>query len=718
MRQFIHSVRRILTCIAFAATSLAFAQAPADLVISNSIDDLQVTQQGGDVIVKVTMHQPLQSVPASFSVTAPARIAFDFPSAESHLGRPVLQVNQGDLRSVNVVQVADRTRIVFNLSRTLPYDTRIEGASLFITLSGQAAAKETASTATAAKFTAKSEEVVARGIRDISFRRGEAGEGRVIVDLTDPNVAVDMRKQGQNLVVDFAKATLPETLLRRMNVTDFATPITLINTTLEGQTPRIVITPRGLWEHTAYQIDNQFIIEVKPVVVDPTKISQGSAGGYQGEKITLEFQHADVRDILNIIGYASKLDFVVSDKIAGTMNLSLHDAPWDQALNVVMERNNLSMHKDGNVLVVEPIGEFTAREEQKAKAQAAVQETMHQEAFQINYHKAKTVGDLIRGILTGAVVGAAAPGAAPAAAAGGPGKGFLLVDDRSNKIFVTDTAAKLDKVREMIQAIDVPVRQVMIEARIVEAADTFNRELGVRLGLMDTKGQVNGYNLTGNGSNGYRFGFGGSGSNPGIDTTATVNNLVNLPVGAATGTINLSLFNSAKTQLLSVELSAAESDNRTKTISNPRVLTTDKQAATIESGTQIPYVSCTQTTGCTTAFIPAKLNLTVTPQITPDGRVVMTLDIHKDSQGPLTAQGQPIINTEQVKTEVLVENGGTVVIGGIFTQDSTDGVDRIPFLGDLPYVGFLFKHTTKIEKKQELLIFITPRIVADELTLR
>ena len=563
-----------------------------------------------------------------------------------------------------------------------------------------------------------------------------------MVELSDPNVGIDIRQQGPNLVVEFAKAALPQNLRRRLDVTDFATPITQVNTQAEGDNARMVITPRGLWEHNAYQSDNQFVIEVKQIVEDPNKLVQGSRGGYQGEKLSLNFQNVEVRAVLQVISDFTNLNVVVSDTVTGALTLRLKDVPWDQALDIILNTRGLDMRKNGNVILIAPRDELAAKEKLslESRQQIADLEATRTETFQLNYHKSRAILEVLKGkeqtLLTK--------------------RGSAVADERSNKLFVSDIPSKLDELRQLIKEIDVPVKQVMIEARIVEADDGFVKSLGVRFGVQDNYGMSGpGHKLLG--ERNMRWGLAGTaqdaftnapdsiyfnsllaglGSNlSGIDTTtgkatftrkvATTDNgavplsnmqFVNLPVKSPSGSINLSLFTGDKTNMLNLELSAMESDNRGKTISNPKVLTADMVEALIEQGDEVPYQTVSAS-GTTTVFKKATLSLKVKPQITPDGRIIMSLDIHKDAIGKDTVAG-PAISTKQVKTDVLVDNGGTIVIGGIYTQQERSDVTRVPLLGDLPYVGFLFRKTDRQDTKTELLVFITPKIISDALSLR
>ena len=711
-----------MRCLAALAAALglqaaAWAQDAANAEANlNSIENLQVSQQAGNTLIRVDLKQPLAALPPSFSIATPPRIAIDLAHTGNGLGRALQQFNEGLVRSVNIVQVGDRTRLVLNLNAMTTSESKLEGNVLTITLAGHGTAA-TAGAPLVSHFAESKPQATPQTVRDIAFHRGKGGEAKISVDLSDPNIGIDIHQQGANLVVDFLKASAPESLLRRLDVTDFATPVTTINTVAQGDNTRLIITPQGLWEHTAYQSDNQFVIEVKPVVEDPRKLVQGSHGGYQGEKLSLNFQNVEVRAVLNVIADFTDLNIITSDTVGGSITLRLKDVPWDQALDIILQAKGLAMRKNGNVIWIAPRDELATKEKLDLESQLAVGdlEPVHTESFQINYHKAKAIYDFLKNkdqtVLSK--------------------RGSIIADDRSNKVFVTDTATRLDQVRHLIAEVDVPVRQVLIEARIVEASDSFSRNLGFRLGYNNTGGgnQLNGTNAN--------FIVGGSQAVTGMQTGQTSTapiypdnfNSVNLPAagigGAQAGALSFILFNRAKTQFLNLELSALEADGTGKIISSPRVMTANQTEALIEQGTEIPYQQATSSGATSVSFRKANLSLKVTPQITPDGRIIMSLDVNKDSPNTglntgtsFLGGGGIAIDTKHVKTDVLVENGGTLVIGGIYTQTSTDTVTKIPLLGDIPIIGFLFRNNGKVDNKTELLVFVTPKIVGSELSVR
>ncbi|MEF8751038.1 MAG: type IV pilus secretin PilQ [Candidatus Accumulibacter necessarius] len=687
---------------------LALASAQAQEVRPNSIESFNVVQQGSVLNVKLTFKEALQALPPAFSVAKPPRIAFDFPNTTNGLGKSSQTYNEGDLKSANIVQAEDRTRVVLNLNKPMTYDATIDGNSLLLALVPSATPDSTLLVEHFAKARASE---MANSIRDVNFRRGKDGEGRITVDLSDPNAGIDIKQQGSKLVVDFVKVNVPEALRKRLDVTDFATPVLTVDTVQQGANARMTITPRGLWEHNAYQSDSQFVIEVKKIVEDPNKLVQGTRGGFQGEKLSLNFQNIEVRRLLQVIGEFTGMNMVVSDSVGGQITLILKDVPWDQALDIIMQQKGLDMRKNGNVILIAPREEIATKEklEFESRAQIGDLEPLQTESFQMNYIKAEDIQKLLvdpkQSLLSK--------------------RGSALIDARSNMMFIKDTPSRIDDVRSMIAKVDVAARQVMIEARIVEAGDSFAKNLGVRLGW----NQRPGYGFGGQGFSGQAMGraranvpgyyTGQVKDIPDFNTDAFNVNLPAQPRTGNAGLFSLVLYNSAMTQFLNTEISALEADGRGKVISSPRVMTANQVEAIIEQGVEIPYQQATSSGATSVSFRKANLSLKVKPQITPDGRIFMQLDVNKDTPSPLQTGGAGVaIDTRHVKTEVLVENGGTVVIGGIYTQTTRNNTQRIPFFGDLPYVGFLFKNRETIDDKTELLVFVTPRIVAENLAVR
>jgi type IV pilus assembly protein PilQ len=699
----------------FLAAAAAWLLAAAAHAQTNSIDALNIAGQGGRVILRVTMKEPLGAAPASFTVAQPARIAFDFPGTVNALGRASQEVNEGELRSVSLVQVGDRTRLVLNLRTMVAYEAKVEGRNLDIVL--------TPSQVVGARPSPRVERFaegipdVKHSIRDINFRRGRIGEGRILVELSDTTTGIDIRQQGQQIIVDFLKATLPDNLRRRLDVLDFATPVATINTFPQGENVRMVIEPKGLWEHNAYQTDTQFVVEVKPVQYDPNKLIQGTRAGYRGEKLSLNFQNVEVRAVLNVIADFTDLNIITSDTVTGNLTLRLKDVPWDQALDIILQTRGLDMRKSGNVIWIAPRDELATKEKLELEAQQQISdlEPLRTETFQLNYTKAAELVIMLRG---GAAVGATA--SAPILSK----RGSVVSDPRTNTLFVQDIPSRLEAVRRIIASTDIPVRQVMIEARIVEANDKFGRTLGVRLGTNWTApfprlfGGPNQYTVGGGlGATGFQTGqiatqadFFRDALSVNLPATAT-------PTGAQVGQFSVVLFNSSATKFVNLELQALESDGKGKIISSPRVVTANQIEALIEQGTEIPYQQATSSGATSIAFRKAVLSLRVKPQITPDGNVIMDVDVNKDAVGTATAAG-PSIDTKHVKTQVLVENGGTVVIGGIYTQEDRNQVNKVPFFGDLPGIGPLFRNYYRQDDKTELLVFLTPRIIDERLGIR
>ena len=679
---------------------------------ANSIEAFDVTQQSGTIVVRVTTREPLQGVPPNFTVANPSRIAFDFPQTVNALGRNAQDIGQGELRSMNLIQAGDKSRLVLNLRRSVVHEARVDGRNLVITL--QAAAAAATPSDKVAHF-AEGRTDAKHAIREVDFRRGRGGEGRVVVDLSDASTGIDIRQQGQNLVVDFLKTSLPENLKRRLDVTDFATPVQVVNAFQQGENVRMIIEPSGQWEHNAYQTDTQFVVEVKPLVIDT---SRGARGRYVGEKLSLNFQNVEVRAVLNVIADFTDLNVVTSDSVAGSITLRLKDVPWDQALEIILQTRGLDQRRSGNVIWIAPRDELATREKLALESQAQITELeqTRTESFQLNYTKAidvqKMLADRTQPVLSK--------------------RGSAVVDARTNTIFVQDVPSRLEEVRKLIAKIDIAVRQVMIEARIVEASDSFAKNLGVKLGYTDLnllRGRPAEYGQRIGGSDNH-IGVGGnyqgvgttSGQTPDAGTGYIPDSLfTNLPAAGlnsfTAGSFAFTLFKAGLNRFINLELTALEADGKGKIISSPRVMTANQVEALIEQGTEIPYQQATSSGATSVSFRKANLSLKVKPQITPDGNIIMTLDVNKDAPGATTPAGVQI-NTKHVKTEVLVENGGTVVIGGIYEQTDRTDITQVPFLGDLPYVGFLFRNKSTNTSKTELLVFITPRIVNERLTIR
>jgi type IV pilus assembly protein PilQ len=701
MRQFSNIIR--YAAIVFALCALAaHAQNNPD---ANSIQSLSVSSAAGDkLVIKVGLKSALANLPAGFTINTPPRIAFDFPNTTNGLGKSIQEFGEGDLRSANIVQAGNRTRLVVNLNQMLIYDTRMEGSTVLITLQGKA--DNAATTDISTRFAETRPIAQRHNLRDVDFHRGKNGEGRIQVDLSDANVGIDIKQQGTKLIVDFLKTGLPRSLQRKLDVTDFNTPVEGIDTFVDGDNVRMIIEPKGLWEQAAYQTDNKFIVEIKPIVDDPNKLVKGSQSGYAGEKLTLNFQSIGVREVLYVISDFINsnnipMNMVLSDSVTGNLTLRLKDVPWDQALDIILQSKGLDFRKNGNVMQIAPREELAAKEKLSLTANQDILELepLHTESFRLSYQKGNDVVTILRG---GASTTTGTPSATNAAASSSllSKRGSVVVDQRTNTLFVKDTPSNLEEVRKMIQQIDIPVRQVMIEARFVNAQTSFSQSLGGKLGYTGPAPAVGTGTPIGGGTQALLF--------------PTAN--LNVPASTAYGGMTLQLFNSAATKVLQLELTAAEDDGTSKNIASPRVVTADSTEATIATGTQIPYQT-TSNGGTNTTFANANLSLDVTPQITPDDHVNMKVVVNNDTQGAMTTAG-PVINKNQITTQVLVENGGTVVIGGVYTLDESNATSKVPLLGDIPGIGWFFKTQTKTEAKKELLIFITPKILKDSLNLR
>ena len=719
---------------AWTFAGIAYAQT------GNSLDGVTVSRaSSGRVVVRFQLKNAPANPPASFAIQNPPRIALDFLDTSNGLGTTQRPVDEAALRSLNVIQAGNRTRVVFNLNKSQSFDTQVEGNTVVVTLNDQEAAKP--GTDTVQRFAEPKVGEVQHALRDVDFRRGRNGEGRIVVDLSDASAGIDIRQQGRTLVVDFLKTSVPRNLERRIDVADFGTPVVTVETLTQGANARMVIEPKGAWEYSAYQTDNRFILEVKPVQEDPNKLIQGSRSGYKGEKLSLNFQNVEVRAVLQVIADFTGLNIITSDTVQGNLTLRLKDIPWDQALDIILQTKGLDMRKNGNVVLIAPREELALKEKQQLEnaIQIGELEPLVSESFQLNYIKAQDVLNLI----TSNQQQRYGAGAGQTATTGGQGsiiskRGVALLDPRSNILFVTDTAARLEEVRKIIRQIDTPIRQVLIEARIVIAGDRFSQQLGVRFG------QQTGFTLN------KRYAAGSSGS---LNTTPVVRTEgdkliretrtqtpfelasglasagysdspqlnVNLPVPNAAGQLALTLINLGSGNLINLELSALEADARGKVVSSPRVVTGDNQKAAIEQGTEIPYVTPgSANSPATVAFKKAVLRLDVTPQITADGRIIMVVEVRKDTVGQYVQLGGgfsvPSIDTKNVVTQISVNNGDTAVIGGIYEETIRNDVTQVPWLGNIPILGYLFKQTGNSSEKAELLIFLTPRIVKDTVT--
>ncbi|HLP98068.1 MAG TPA: type IV pilus secretin PilQ [Sideroxyarcus sp.] len=690
MKQFSNPIRgviRLVVMILSLGALVAHADESANADSLNSIQSLSASNEiGGKLVITVALKNVLSGLPAAFTINTPPRIAFDFPNTENGLGKSTQEFGEGDLRSANIVQAGKRTRLVVNLTQMLSYESRVDGNNLVITLQRKDVGVGESSPTRFAEAQSGTQQKFS--LRDIDFRRGKNGEGRVQIDLSDTNIGIDIKQQGRLLLVDFQRTSLPRNLQRKLDVTDFGTPVQLVDAFTQGENTRLAIEPKGQWEYSAYQTDNKFIIEIKSIAEDPNKLVKGNQLGYAGEKLTLNFQSISTREALSVIADFTSLNMVISDTVSGNLTLRLKDVPWDQALDIILQSKGLDMRKNGNVIQVAPREEMASKEKTDLAARQEISEleVVRTESFQLSYAKAADMVKLLKN-KDAALLSK---------------RGSTVSDLRTNTLFVQDTPTRLEEVRNFIKQLDVPVRQVMIEARFVEAAESFNRTLGGRLGY------------SGPTVAGVQAGT-AVGTSIGGGLSGLINPNVNLPgANSGIGGLTLTLFNALATKTLTLELNASELDGKTKNIASPRVVTGDKIEANIESGVEIPYQTSGGIDGPKIAFKKAVLGLTVTPQITPDDHVGMKVNVSQDTVGNIYA-GVPSINTKKVETTVLVDNGGTVVIGGVYTQDDSDSTSQVPLFGDVPVVGWLFKSNTLAKSKKELLVFITPKILKESL---
>lgn len=662
-----------------------------------AIQSLTAVTEGGLEVVRIQTTEPLKQLPAGFTIQSPARISLDFSGVTNATGGNLVELNRGNLRSANVVEAGDRTRVVLNLNQSVAYETRLDGNVLLVVLQPAAVSAPVGGGVVGATMP-ENTAVRVQPLSDIDFRRGSENAGRVIVDLASNQTGVDIRQQGRNLVVEFLQTSLPEGLRRRLDVTDFGTPVRTIAATQVGDRVRLVVESSGNWEHSAYQSDNQFVLEVREVKVAPSNLTQGPT--YTGEKLSLNFQDIEVRALLQVIADFTNFNIITSDTVSGNVTLRLKDVPWDQALDIILQSRGLGMRKTGNVIWIAPQSEILAKEREELEAKQAIRtlEQVRTQSFRLNFAKAAEVASQL----------STAVGSGESQVRILSRQGSVFAEPRTNQLFVTDTSDKLKEIQDLIKKLDIPVRQVLIEARIVEATETFGRNLGVRLGgrVRDpvTLASFNGNRLNSS------FAFGSIGQTSSGDNRVTA--IPNLP-SAGSSVYTLSLFNPSATRLLNLEISASQADGSTRIIASPRVVTADEREARIEDGQKIPIQTGRDANGNPEFSLEsASLLLVVTPQITPDGDVIMKIDARNDT--PSTApDGQNAIETKSVETEVLVENGGTLLIGGIFLKREGNDVQKVPGLGDVPVFGNLFKTRLNTSSQRELLVFITPRVISD-----
>jgi len=696
---------------------------------TNRLESIEAQATAGNKVELTLRLSDAAPTPLTFTVDNPARIALDLPSTSVAMTSRRVDVKQGVLDTVNVAEANGRTRVVLNVDTLVPYETRVDGNTIVVSLAPPGTGRTLQSSANPGGLAAAAQRPASaaavsgvRSVSNIDFRRGSDGSARVIVELTDSKVPADLRQEGNKIIVDFAKTAIPENLLQRLDVVDFATPVSTVDALRVGDGTRIAISASGDYEQLAYQSDNVYTIEVKPVVKLPPELRDKKE--YVGERLTLNFQDIETRAVLQLLADTSGQNMVISDSVSGNVTLRLQNVPWDQALDVVMRTKGLDSRQEGNVIFIAPASEIAAREKELLSARKEAQELapLRTEYLQVNYAKAADLATLIKS------------GAGSLLS----DRGSVAIDERTNTLLLQDTADRLADIRRLVSTLDIPVKQVMIEARIVIVSDDYSRDLGVRFGanVAFNQGGRDGLGLLGGPLNS-EDGVGISpypvlqGQNGPIGTptagedgqlggfilpeNAVDRYLVNLPASNPAGRLALALLDSD--YLVDLELSAAQAEGRGEIISSPRLITANQREATIEQGVEIPYQESSSSGATTTQFKKAVLSLKVTPQITPDNRVILDLTVSKDSVGQLVASATggfvPSIDTREIVTQVLVNDGQTVVLGGILETERRDAENKVPYLGDIPVLGRLFKQTTTTDNKDELLIFVTPRILRE-----
>lgn len=674
------------------------------LALAANLKNLDVASLPGErVELKLSFDEPVTSAPKGYTIDQPARIAIDLPGVKNQLGQRNRDLGLGNARSVTVVEANDRTRLIINLTDLVPYATRVDGNDLYVMVGSDSApgyAQAPSQMPAAAQPTpvvandwrpasepAVSSPVAAvsgKSITSLDFRRGEQGEGNVVIDLSDPSVKVDVQEQGGRVRLTFPDTQLPDSLRVRLDVQDFATPVNFVNASTSGGNSVINIEPTGFYEHLVYQADNRLIVSFKPLTQSEVEQRRADTFAYTGEKLSLNFQDIEVRSVLQLIADFTDMNLVASDTVQGSITLRLQNVPWDQALDLVLKTKGLDQRKIGNVLLVAPAEEIAARERQELESQKQIAELapLRRELIQVNYARAADIASLFASVTAG----------------DGEQRGSITVDDRTNSIIALETQQKLDELRRIVVQLDIPVRQVMIEARIVEANVGFDKALGVRWG-----GSINA---------GSRFDLYGRNPGGGAQMPTPTANAPFVDMGVANATSGIGIGFITNNTILDLQLSAMESTGNGEIISQPKVVTSDKETAKILRGSEIPYQEASSSGATTTAFAEAVLSLEVTPQITPDNQVIMEVVVTKDEPDFTNeVNGVPTIRKNEVNAKILVGDGETIVIGGVFTSETQTSQEKVPFLGDLPVLGKAFRRDVSLESKSELLIFLTPRII-------
>ncbi|WP_323127312.1 type IV pilus secretin PilQ [Marinobacter sp. JSM 1782161] len=680
----------------FGMAALGMASGLAHAVSLNDVEFTSLPGEGTEVVLKFDGTPPQ---PTGYTIERPARIAIDLKGASSALESRSLSLGSGNAQSMTVVETKDRTRLIFNLVELVPYSTDVEGDAIVMKIGGESGSGSAASAATAAASTSSasssSRAIKGDAISNVDFRRGADGEGRVVVSLSNPKVPVDLSESGGRIRLVMDGANVPEALRRRLDVTDFATPVTRVDTFMQGDNAVIEIRPEGNYDYLAYQAGSEFTVEVEPLTEEEAESRREDKFPYTGEKLSLNFQDIEVRSVLQLIADFTGLNLVASDTVSGSITLRLQNVPWDQALDLILKTKGLDKRQIGNVLLVAPADEIAARErlELETSKQIAELAPVRLDIIQVNYAKAADIVALIQAddeLISD--------------------RGFVSSDARTNTISVRETSEKLEQIRRLISTWDVPVRQVLIEARIVRAQTNLAEEFGVEWGFSG-RGDANG------GDNNAVVGGSGSGLSgiTGGGALDLANNDLNVNLGVSDSNASSIAFGYVGTDfMVDLELSAYASDGKAEIVSQPKVVTADRQTAKILSGEEIPYEEASSSGATSVSFKEAVLSLEVTPQITPDDKIIMDLQVNQDSRGEETTAG-PAINTNEVATQLLVRNGETVVLGGIFQSEQSVTITKTPFLGDIPYLGALFRNTNTVDERSELLVFITPKILKGDL---
>ncbi len=705
------NARRLLLVMTLFLVSILIPAFAAD----NVLKELSFAAlPGDDVVITLRAEGPFTE-PKVFTTDNPARIALDFYGLSNGLASKTQSIGIGMARSVTAIEAGDRTRVVVNLIEASAHNVKIDGNELNITIKGGAtiAANDNSTsmaTTPAAKSMSKSMSSSDEGLRNVDFRRGDSGEGQVILELGNPAVSVDMREEAGRVVLDILNTTLPDRLMRKFDVGDFATPVKQFEVTSQGNNVHIEITAAGEYEHLAYQANDLFTIEFRALTKEEKEEIQRRKETFTGERLSLNFQDIEVRAVLQLLADFTGLNLVTSDTVSGNITLRLKNVPWDQALSIILKTRGLSMRQNGNVMLIAPTEEIAAREKLELESQRQIEELapLFSEYIQLNYAKATDIQKLLKSegnqLLT-------------------PERGNVSFDERTNTLLVRDTAAKLEDIRRLIGRLDIPVRQVLIESRVVIANDDFAKDVGVRFGLSTRLANDGNFLNIGGTQDGYLGNTAGlhegTVETPGGSTQDGL--LVNLPqtLSASRGGALNFVAGKIGSYLLQLELSAMQQEGKGEIVSSPRVVTSDQKTAVIKQGVEVPYQEASSSGSTTVSFKEAVLKLEVTPHITPDDRIIMDLNITKDNPDfSRSVLGVPPVDTREIETSVIVENGETVVLGGVFERTETRSKERVPFFGDLPYVGFMFKQELRKDENKELLIFVTPKILKDTLSVR